>query len=507
MWIEVKTSSLTIRSESRIEVLEVVAVPRHERDQHVPAERELAEIGRRTVRDDVALLDLITYLHQRPLVDTGVLVRALELHQPVDVDAGFGRVRFVGCADDDTGGVDLVDDTGAPTGNGGTGITGHDAFHAGADERRLGMHQRHGLPLHVGAHERAVGVVVLKERNERRRHRNQLLRRHVHEVHLVRRNELDVAGMAHDNEIVGETALRVDRGVGLSDRVAALFHRRQIDHLVGDATVLDLAVGRFDEAVFVDPRIGRERVDQADIRPFRGLDRTDAPVVRRVHVAHLEAGALARETTRTKRRQTPLVRDLRERIGLVHELRELRRAEELAHSSCRWLRVDQVLRHHRVDIDRRHPLLDRAFHAQKADAVLVLHQLADRAHPAIAKVVDVVDLALAVAQIDQRTDHREDVLLAQRANAVLGGQIKPHVHLHAADRGEVIALGIEEQRVEHRLCGVDRRRLARAHDAIDVEQRVLASHVLVDRQRVADVGADIDMIDVEERQFFVAVID
>ena len=58
MWIEVKTSSRTMRSERRIEVLEVVAVPRHERDEHVPAERQIAEIGRRTVGDDVALLDL-----------------------------------------------------------------------------------------------------------------------------------------------------------------------------------------------------------------------------------------------------------------------------------------------------------------------------------------------------------------------------------------------------------------------------------------------------------------
>ena len=37
-------------------VLEVVAVPRHEGDEHVAAERELAEIGRGTVGDDVALL-------------------------------------------------------------------------------------------------------------------------------------------------------------------------------------------------------------------------------------------------------------------------------------------------------------------------------------------------------------------------------------------------------------------------------------------------------------------
>jgi hypothetical protein len=40
-------------------VFEVVAVPRHERDEHVAAERQFAELGRRTVGDDVALLDLI----------------------------------------------------------------------------------------------------------------------------------------------------------------------------------------------------------------------------------------------------------------------------------------------------------------------------------------------------------------------------------------------------------------------------------------------------------------
>ena len=170
-------------------VLEVVAVPRHERDQHVAAERQLAEIGRGTVGDDVALLDLIAHLHQRTLVDAGVLVRALELHQPVDVDARLGRVGLVGGADDDTGGVDLVDHAGAPRGDRGAGIARDDAFHAGADERRLGAHQRHRLALHVGAHQRAVGVVVLQERDQRRRHRNQLLRRHVHEVDLVRRDE------------------------------------------------------------------------------------------------------------------------------------------------------------------------------------------------------------------------------------------------------------------------------------------------------------------------------
>ena len=36
-------------------------------------------------------------------------------------------------------------------------------LHAGADERRLGHDERHGLLLHVGAHQRALRVVVLDE--------------------------------------------------------------------------------------------------------------------------------------------------------------------------------------------------------------------------------------------------------------------------------------------------------------------------------------------------------
>ena len=119
-------------------------------------------------------------------------------------------------------------------------------------------------------------------------------------------------------------------------------------------------------------------------------------------------------------------------------------------------------------------------------------------------MVDVVDVALAVAKVDQRADDRDDVFLAQHPHGVGRVEVEPHVHLHAADGREVIALGIEEQRLEHVLRGVERRRLARTHDTIDVEQRVLAGDVLVDVERIADVGADIDVVDVEQRQLLVA---
>ncbi len=215
--------------------------------------------------------------------------------------------------------------------------------------------------------------------------------------------------------------------------------------------------------------------------PFRGLDRADPAVVGGMDVAHLEAGPLAGQAARAERRQPPLVGDLGQRVGLVHELRQLRGAEELAHRRRHRLGVDQIVRHRRVDLDRAHPLAHRPLHAQQADAELVLHQLADRAHPAIAEMVDVVDLAATVLDLDQMLDDREDVLLAQHPDRVLGLELEPRVHLDPADRRQIVALGVEEQAVEQGLGGVQGRRLARTQHAVDVEQRVLAVLAAIER--------------------------
>jgi hypothetical protein len=51
----------------------------------------------------------------------------------------------------------------------------------GTDQRRFGTQKGHALALHVRAHERAVGVVVLEERDERGCGTDDLIRRHVHE--------------------------------------------------------------------------------------------------------------------------------------------------------------------------------------------------------------------------------------------------------------------------------------------------------------------------------------
>ena len=277
----------------------------------------------------------------------------------------------------------------------------HRTLHAGAHQRRLRAQRRHRLALHVRAHQRAVGVVVLQERNQRSRHRDDLLRRDVHVVDAVARHQRELALIAAGHQLIDQLAVRAGAGVGLRDRELAFLDRRQVVDAVGHAAVLDAPIGRLEEAVLIGARVHRERIDQADVRSFRRLDRAHPAVMRRVHVAHLEAGALARQAARPQRRDAPLVRDLGQRVVLVHELRQLRGAEELLDRGGHRLGVDHLLRHQRLGLGDREPLLDRALDAHQADAEGVLRHLADAAHAPIAEVIDVIDGAVAVADVDQ----------------------------------------------------------------------------------------------------------
>src|SRR5207344_1348108 len=103
----------------------------------------------------------------------------------------------------------------------------------------------------------------------------------------------------------------------------------EVEYLARDLALGDLAVRRLHEAVLRHLGVGAERAHEADVRAFRRLDRAHAAVVGRVHVAHLDRRALAREAAGAERRQAAAVREPRQRVGLIHELRELRGAEEL----------------------------------------------------------------------------------------------------------------------------------------------------------------------------------
>ena len=479
-------------------VFVVVAIPRHERDEAVTAKGQFTQFRRRTIGDDVASSHRIPNLHQRTLVDAGVLVGTLELLKTVDVYAGLVGIDFTGCADNDTGRIDLIDNPRTAGTNGGAGVTGNRFFHTGANERRFGTNERHSLTLHVRSHERAVRVIVFQERNERCGDRNELLGRNVHERDLFTVGDQEFARFPRRNLLFNKAAIGGQLSVRLRDRVLGFFHGRQIDDIAGHLAVDDAAIRRFDEAIFVDAAERGQRVDETDVRAFRRFNRADAAVVRRVNVADFEACTLTCQTAWSKCGHTTLMRHFRQRVGLIHELRQLRRAEEFTDSRHSRLGVDHVVRHHRRNIDRRHTLLNSALHAEQADAILVFQKLTDRADTTVTEVIDIVDFALAVLQIHKGLHNGQNVFVAQRRQIVGRVEAKAHVELHATNRGKVITLIVEEQASKQRFSRFLRRWFARTHDTIDAVERHVAVFSLIDLQRVADPRSRVHMVNVEQ---------
>ena len=115
----------------------------------------------------------------------------------------------------------------------------------------------------------------------------------------------------------------------------------------------------------VDPGVARQVADEADVRPLRSLDWAHPAVVGSVDVTDLEPGALTRQPARSERRETTLVGQPRQGVVLVHELRQLARAEELLDGGDDRADVDQGLGRDRLDVLGRHALADDTLHTAK----------------------------------------------------------------------------------------------------------------------------------------------
>ena len=176
----------------------------------------------------------------RLLVLAGPLVEPDELAQLVDFGADFDPL-----------GVDVGDRSLVAGTDEHAGVSGDVAFQPGAHERRLGDQQRHRLTLHVRAHQGPVGVVVFQERNQAGRNADHLARGHVDVLDLVDRHQLEVAVVAGDDRVARDLAV-LDRHIGRGDVRLVFLVGPQPDDLVGQLAVLDLAVGRDQEAVVVD---------------------------------------------------------------------------------------------------------------------------------------------------------------------------------------------------------------------------------------------------------------
>ena len=428
-------------------VLVVVALPGHEADQGVLAQADLAVAGRGAVGQHVAGLDGLAH------IDDGALVVAVALVGAHELDELIGVGGAVGAANNDLVGVDILNGAVMGGQDADTGVGGGLVLHAGGDQRLLGDHQRHGLTLHVGAHQCTVAVVVLKERDAGRSDGNHHTRRNVHVVDLRSIELLDVVAVAAGDAGTDEVVVLVQRLVGLSDDILVLLVGGHIDDLIGDSAggLVDLAVRGLNEAVLVDLGVGGQIGDQTDVRAFRRLDGAQTAIVGVVNVADLEACAVTGQTAGAQSGQTALVGQLGQRVVLVHELGQRAGTDELFDGGDDRADVDQALRGDLAVflILQGHALTDDALHAGEADAELVLQQLTDAADAAVAQMVDLIGGADAVVKAQQVVDGGKDVIdgdgAADQNIVVLAQQLLLLFHIGGgvedlADLGKVGAL-------------------------------------------------------------------
>ena len=155
-------------------------------------------------------------------------------------------------------------------------------------------------------------------------------------------------------------------------------------------------------------------------------------------VTNLKACPVPRKSTRAKGRKPTLVRYLGKRVRLIHELAQLRTAEEFLHGSNNWPDVHQLRRCRRVRVLDRHPLLDDTLHAEQAHPELVLDQFTDCANPTITEMINVVRTVLVPVQPDQLTNNGHQVIHIKRAISAPETP-KPAVQLVATDSAQVIS--------------------------------------------------------------------
>jgi len=72
---------------------------------------EFAQVRRGPIRDDIAMRDYIASLHQRPLIDAGILIRSHIFYQAISIYRFFASLSFVIRLHNDMGCINGLDDT------------------------------------------------------------------------------------------------------------------------------------------------------------------------------------------------------------------------------------------------------------------------------------------------------------------------------------------------------------------------------------------------------------
>ncbi|OPY85756.1 MAG: hypothetical protein A4E72_01844 [Syntrophus sp. PtaU1.Bin208] len=477
-------------------VFVIVSPPGHERHHDIASQGEFTIIRGWSIGDDIASLDPFPLIDDGLLVEAGILIGSLIFNQRVDIDTGIALL-FLGvlALDDNPRCIDTLNKPGSPGNHNRTGIPGDSPLHAGP-------HQRNRLPLHVRSHQGSVRVIMLQKRNQCRGDAHQLVRRYIDHVDIRGNHRDKISAFPCRDQFALETSVGIHGLVGRRDDLVFLLDGGQILDFRQDPALSHHPIRRLDKAELVDPGVGAQGNDQSDVRTFRRLHGADSAIMGGVDIAHLKPGSFTGQSTRPQGGQPPLMSNLRQGIGLVHELRKLAAAEKLTHNSRDGLYIDEIMRHHRFNVLKAHFFLDRPFHPHQTDAVLILDQLSDGAHPPVAEMINIIHAAFrdAVFKIDEIFHGGHDVFVSQ--NGHIGGNIQTEfiVHLRPANRGKVVAVTLKKEAVEKLLRRIGRRRIAWSQTPVNLDDGVAGCLHPVNQQGVSYGGIGHILADLDDAQ-------
>ena len=159
-------------------------------------------------------------------------------------------------------------------------VTGSLAFQTGTHDRGVRKNERYRLTLHVRSHERTVGIIMLKEGDQRGGKSHDLVGRHVHVFHFRGFKDGEVTRLTGFHGILSEFAFFVQRHIRLGDLGQVFLFSTQISEVLGiHLTAADPAIRSFNETHIIDLGVYAKGGDQTDVRTFRGLNGTETTVV------------------------------------------------------------------------------------------------------------------------------------------------------------------------------------------------------------------------------------
>ena len=152
-----------------------------------------------------------------------------------------------------------------------------------------------------------------------------------------------------------------------------------------------------------------------------------------MYVTNLKACTLSSQPTRAQCGNTSLVCDLRQRIILIHELRQLARTKKLFDGSGNRLGVDDILRHQAFAFDHTESFTHSTLNTNQSDAKDVLGHFANATDSAVSEMVDIIDDALTVSNINQTLQHIHDVVFVENTRTRDFFSAKTTIEFHASD--------------------------------------------------------------------------